>query len=76
MDDFIDDDEGYDGESNTVKCPNCEMQIYDDAEQCPYCQNYVVWDQARRFSPWAKIMVWALIAALILPAIIAVLNLF
>jgi hypothetical protein len=27
--------------TDTVPCPNCGRQIYDDAERCPYCENYI-----------------------------------
>jgi hypothetical protein len=26
---------------NTVPCPYCKRDIYDDAERCPYCENYI-----------------------------------
>lgn len=31
-----------DGESLTRPCPSCHEEIYEDAEQCPYCGEYVV----------------------------------
>ena len=46
--DWPDDD---DGETLTISCPNCRADIYEDAEQCPHCGEYVertatsaVWD--------------------------------
>lgn len=44
--DWPDDD---DGETLTIVCPSCKADIYEDAEQCPYCGEYVlrssgVWD--------------------------------
>lgn len=44
--DWPDDD---DGESLTVTCRACGEQVYEDAEQCPYCHEYIaashtVWD--------------------------------
>jgi hypothetical protein len=32
---------GDDGEEETMPCPNCGKEIYEDAEFCPYCKNYV-----------------------------------
>ena len=37
-DDWPDDD---DGETLTFPCPNCRAEIYEDAEQCPHCGEYV-----------------------------------
>jgi predicted RNA-binding Zn-ribbon protein involved in translation (DUF1610 family) len=36
--DWPDDD---DGETLTISCPNCGADIYEDAEQCPHCGEYV-----------------------------------
>jgi len=47
-DDWDDDDwpeEDYgdeDDESDIVECPECGADIYEDAERCPVCGNYVV----------------------------------
>jgi hypothetical protein len=27
--------------SDTAPCPHCGRQVYDDAERCPYCENYI-----------------------------------
>lgn len=34
-------DEG-DEVSELVRCPSCHEEIFEDAEQCPYCGDYVV----------------------------------
>lgn len=52
-----DDDEA----SLTIPCPTCREEIYEEAEQCPYCGNYVVrtstaWEGR---PPW-----WILLGAL------------
>ena len=26
---------------DTIPCPHCGKQIYDDSERCPYCENYL-----------------------------------
>lgn len=33
-----------DPSSHTVECPECGESIYDDAEQCPFCGQYVTID--------------------------------
>ncbi|HVA46671.1 MAG TPA: zinc-ribbon domain-containing protein [Pirellulales bacterium] len=35
-------DEADDDSSELVRCPSCREEIYEDAEQCPYCGEYVV----------------------------------
>lgn len=37
-----DDGDGNDDEGgDTVKCPHCGKQVYEDAEQCPSCGKYI-----------------------------------
>jgi hypothetical protein len=38
------DDENDDDESETVSCPDCGADVYEDAEQCPQCGHYLVSD--------------------------------
>ena len=26
---------------DTVPCPHCGREIYDEAERCPYCESYI-----------------------------------
>jgi uncharacterized protein (DUF983 family) len=43
-DDWDDADDEFDSEEDdksTIACPNCHKQVYDDAEQCPYCGHYI-----------------------------------
>lgn len=37
-DDAYDDDD----ESYTVECPECGADVYEDAEQCPSCGQYII----------------------------------
>ena len=30
-----------DDESETVPCPYCRRPIHEDAERCPYCEQYI-----------------------------------
>lgn len=34
-------DEDDDDSIETVACPSCGRQIYEEAEECPYCHQYV-----------------------------------
>lgn len=35
-------DDGYDDdEAETVACPACGVDVYEDAEQCPSCGEYI-----------------------------------
>jgi hypothetical protein len=34
-------DEADDDSPETVVCPSCGEQIYEEAEQCPHCHEYV-----------------------------------
>jgi hypothetical protein len=36
-----DGDDDADDEAETLPCPACRKQIYEQAEQCPYCGHYV-----------------------------------
>ena len=43
-DDEFDDYETGDDDSETVPCPSCGRDIFEDAERCPWCGDYVVAD--------------------------------
>ena len=51
--DSNDEDEDWDDEDNVAPCGNCGQDIYDDAERCPYCGEYISRED-RRFTgkPW------------------------
>lgn len=34
-------DEDDDDESAVVTCPNCHAEVYEDAEQCPACGEWI-----------------------------------
>lgn len=50
---YPDEDEAAE-QSTTTACPNCRAEMYDDAEQCPRCGEYVTRAQANwsHFPPW------------------------
>ncbi|HVX10117.1 MAG TPA: hypothetical protein VHC22_02840 [Pirellulales bacterium] len=41
-------------DDDLVRCPSCRKEIYEDAEQCPYCGDYVT----RSTSPLAGRPFW------------------
>ena len=50
MDDWLHDDE-----AETLPCPNCAAEVYEEAESCPECGEYITPGSARStFSgkPW------------------------
>jgi len=55
-DEYRDDDlDQYDDDfSETLPCPNCGKEIYEDAERCPYCGEYVVFTN----SQWVGRPLW------------------
>jgi hypothetical protein len=44
-DDSESDDEAFDSsdddEDETIPCPYCRRPIFEGAERCPYCENYI-----------------------------------
>lgn len=56
-DDEYPDDDAYeeDDESLTVRCPECGADVYEDAEQCPECGNYIT----ASTNPWqGRSLIW------------------
>jgi hypothetical protein len=48
-------DEGDDGDE-TVACPYCGAAVYEDAERCPACENYLSREDAPSQIPmWIKL---------------------
>lgn len=51
-DDYLDDDD----ESLTVECPECGADVYEDAEYCPSCGNYII--HSRSSYVWKNRPTW------------------
>lgn len=70
-DDYEDDDlpEGvyHDDEPPTVPCPYCRKEVAEDAERCPYCENYLSGEDAPP-QPRSRFMVVVMIFALLIVA--------
>ena len=41
---FPEEDDFDDDRSETVPCPECGAEVYEDAPQCPHCGTYVTHD--------------------------------
>lgn len=68
-DDF---DSPDDDSAETIACPNCGADLYDDAVYCPHCGQYVT----PTTSPWAgRPWWWIALAVLGVLAVVVVLGL-
>ena len=56
-------DDGDDG-AETVPCPACGQQVYEDADQCPACGEWII-PLASRRGAWPKVVSVVLIGALL-----------
>lgn len=73
MDDDWDDEDWPedDGISDVVTCVYCGSDVYEDAEQCPTCGNYIVPDT----SPWSgRSPIWILLGLAVIIAVIIALS--
>lgn len=52
--------------SDTLSCPRCGRDVYEDAQRCPYCGHYVTMDTV-----WYRKARWFIVAAVL--ALLAVL---
>lgn len=70
---FDNEDECGDDTSDTLPCPECGVEVYEDTERCPACGNYIVHSS----SVWdGKPTWWILLGALgILAAVLMFLGL-
>ncbi len=56
------DDEGGD---DTVPCPHCLRPVYEDAERCPACGQYLSREDAPARHPW-----WLVVGVLVCLAVV------
>lgn len=40
-DEYPENDDSDDEETATIVCPHCGTDVYEDAEYCPVCDNYI-----------------------------------
>jgi hypothetical protein len=70
-DDDYDSQDDSDVESETVECSNCGHDVYEDAVQCPICNEYITQGQ----SAWeGKPAWWAILGLLGIVAVIFALS--
>jgi len=53
-DDEFPDGDDHDDLSQTLPCPECGLEVYEDAVRCPHCGNYITHDT----SVWSGRPVW------------------
>ncbi len=54
-----------DAEPDEVPCPNCRHLVYEEAEQCPHCGEWVVRRSSSRGAVWAILAVLVILAFLL-----------
>ena len=42
--DDCDEDDSDNSDLDTVACPECHRQVYEEVEQCPYCGHFITHD--------------------------------
>lgn len=54
------------GDDDLTPCPSCRRPIYEDAERCPYCENWISREDAPGRPP-----TWVFVGVLVCLAIVA-----
>jgi hypothetical protein len=67
------DDDADDDSAELVDCPACGEPVYEDAEQCPYCGEYIVHSTSvlSNRSPWTMALFLAGVIAVIAMCVLA-----
>ncbi len=58
--DALDEFDEEEDSTATTPCPACGIEIYEDAERCPHCGEYVV----HGHSPWSGRPLWWIVLGL------------
>jgi hypothetical protein len=66
-----DDDDGPDESAETVECPHCGREVYEFAERCPKCGEYLSAEEARTTNH-PKWVIWTTLGILAAMAYAAV----
>jgi hypothetical protein len=62
---FPEPDNDQEEDDDTIPCPYCRRPVYEDAERCPHCENYLSREDAPAgIKPW-----WIVIGLLVCLAI-------
>ena len=60
-DDWLDDGPSSDeDDADTIPCPHCRREVYEDAQECPYCHQYLL--ATTRHPRW---IVWVAVVLLV-----------
>jgi hypothetical protein len=54
-----------DANGDTVPCPYCRRPVYEDAERCPHCENYLSEEDAPRRPP-----LWVVVGVVVCLAVV------
>lgn len=60
-DEYYDEDDSDDEVSETLPCPECGADVYEDAEQCPYCGAYITFGT----NVWSRQPTWWIVLGLL-----------
>ena len=72
-DEYPEEDDVDDELTETIPCPRCGAQVYEDAPQCPVCGAYITSDT----SVWSGRPVWWMVLGLLgIATVLVVLALF
>jgi hypothetical protein len=63
-----------DDQSETLPCPDCGADVYEDAEQCPVCGNYLIRD-TNPLRDSSRPLAWLLVGLVGMAAVIVALLL-
>lgn len=55
------DDSLVEEDESTIPCPHCRREILEDAERCPYCENYI----SREDTPPSKKPWWIILGVIL-----------
>ena len=70
--DYTDDQDADEGDSLTHPCPECGTDVYEDAERCPACGEWIT----RRSSVWqGKPLWWVILGVLGIIAVVLAFSL-
>lgn len=63
-----DDEESSDDSTETIRCPDCGADVYEDAEQCPECGEYIEFSTSAwqdRPLPWVMVGLAGIVAVIL-----------
>jgi uncharacterized membrane protein YvbJ len=70
-------DSGMDEDDYTIDCPHCGAEIYDEAQQCPSCSQYISAADFKKPVPkWVFVIIALTILSFLLPTILTALRSF